>query len=76
VKLPRDFSGRDLAAALAALGSEVTRQTGSHMRLETKRADGHRVTIPDHRCIAAAVIRCVAVVNRTFHASCRAGARG
>lgn len=35
MKLPRDISGRDLAAALGRLGYEIDHQTGSHIRLTT-----------------------------------------
>ena len=48
MKLPRDLSGRDLAKALRPLGYEVTRQTGSHMRLTTHQNGEHHLTIPDH----------------------------
>jgi predicted RNA binding protein YcfA (HicA-like mRNA interferase family) len=48
VKLPRDLSGRELAKALRALGYEVTRQSGSHMRLTTRQGGEHHVTLPDH----------------------------
>ena len=48
MKLPRDVSGEDLARRLGRLGYEVTRQTGSHMRLARRDAPYHRVTIPAH----------------------------
>ena len=48
VRLPRDLSGRDLARALRRYGYEVTRETGSHMRLTTQQNGEHHVTIPDH----------------------------
>jgi len=48
VKLPRDLDGRALARALRSLGYEVTRQTGSHLRLTTQQGGEHHVTIPDH----------------------------
>lgn len=48
MKLPRDISGADLAKSLKALGYEVTRQTGSHMRLTTAKGGEHHVTIPQH----------------------------
>ena len=35
MKLPLNLSGSDLVKRLKALGYEVTRQTGSHMRLTT-----------------------------------------
>ena len=48
MKLPRDFSGADLAKRLGRLGYAVTRQTGSHLRLSTSERDQHHVTIPNH----------------------------
>jgi predicted RNA binding protein YcfA (HicA-like mRNA interferase family) len=48
VRLPRDLSGNDLARVLRSLGYEVTRQTGSHMRLTTQENGEHHVTIPRH----------------------------
>ena len=48
MKLPRDVSGEDLARRLGKLGYEVTRQTGSHMRLVRRGEAGHRLTIPAH----------------------------
>ncbi|MFH1266827.1 MAG: type II toxin-antitoxin system HicA family toxin [Planctomycetota bacterium] len=48
MRLPRDLSGRELAAALRRLGYEVTRQTGSHMRLTRSDAGEHHITIPDN----------------------------
>jgi len=35
MRLPRDLSGKDLIKALDKLGYEVTRQSGSHIRLST-----------------------------------------
>ncbi len=48
MRLPRDISGQQLARALARLGYEVGRQTGSHIRLTTQRSGEHHVTIPAH----------------------------
>ena len=48
MRLPRDLSGRQLAGRLSKLGYAVTRQTGSHMRLTTRRGGEHHLTIPDH----------------------------
>ena len=48
MKLPRDLSGSDLAKALKALGYEITRQAGSHLRLTTTEGGEHHVTIPQH----------------------------
>jgi predicted RNA binding protein YcfA (HicA-like mRNA interferase family) len=48
MKLPRDWSGRELAAKLSVLGYEIVRQTGSHIRLTTTVGGEHHITIPDH----------------------------
>jgi predicted RNA binding protein YcfA (HicA-like mRNA interferase family) len=50
LRLPRDLAGTELAALLRRYGYEITRQTGSHMRL-TSRLKGveHHVTIPRHQ---------------------------
>ncbi len=48
MKLPRDVSGADLVKALRTLGYQVTRQTGSHMRITTGRDGEHHETIPTH----------------------------
>jgi len=49
VKLPRNVTGRQLAAALDTLGYSVVRQRGSHMHLVTLRAGEHHLVVPDHR---------------------------
>lgn len=48
-KIPRDLSGRELAKLLTEFNYEITRQTGSHIRL-TSNFSGqvHHITIPDH----------------------------
>jgi predicted RNA binding protein YcfA (HicA-like mRNA interferase family) len=48
MRLPRDLSGNDLAKKLADFGYEITRQTGSHMRLTTLQNGQHHITIPQH----------------------------
>ena len=48
MKLPRDFSGSELAKSLAQLGYTVTRQTGSHMRLTDQSIPQHHITVPTH----------------------------
>ncbi len=49
MKLPRDLSGEDLVRALRRFGYEITRQTGSHMRLTSIfKGSQHHVTIPAH----------------------------
>ena len=51
MRIPRDLTGKELIRALAKLGYEVTRQSGSHIRLTTSRNGTHHVTVPDHRPI-------------------------
>ena len=48
MKLPRDISGPELARLLKSLGYQITRQTGSHLRLTTNERGQHHVTIPNH----------------------------
>lgn len=48
MRLPRDTSGDDLARALKVFGYQVTRQTGSHLRLTTQQHGEHHITIPLH----------------------------
>lgn len=48
MRLPRDVSGSDLAKAMKVLGYEITRQTGSHLRLTTFENGEHSITIPYH----------------------------
>lgn len=48
MKLPRDITGLELARSLAKLGYEITRQSGSHIRLTTRQHGEHHVTIPQH----------------------------
>ena len=48
MKLPRDLAARDLVRALAALGYEEVRRTGSHVRVRTARDGEHHETIPCH----------------------------
>lgn len=47
-RLPRDLTGRDLATHLRRLGYEVTRTSGSHIRLTTRTHGQHHVTVPAH----------------------------
>jgi len=50
MKLPRGMGGEELAALLGRYGYEITRQTGSHMRLtSTSKGFEHNVTIPRHK---------------------------
>ena len=51
MKLPRDISGLDLAKTLGRYGYQITRQTGSHLRLSTQRGGEHHITIPAHKIL-------------------------
>ena len=48
MRLPRDLSGAELIKRLRRLGYEITRQSGSHIRLTTHERGEHHVTIPNH----------------------------
>ena len=60
MRLPRDVDGKRLAALLRPYGYEITRQTGSHMRL-TSRLKGreHHVTIPAHKELSVGTLHSV-----------------
>jgi predicted RNA binding protein YcfA (HicA-like mRNA interferase family) len=59
VRLPRDLSGVELAAALRALGYAIDRQSGSHIRLATSRGGEHHVTIPAHTPLKVGTLNAV-----------------
>jgi predicted RNA binding protein YcfA (HicA-like mRNA interferase family) len=59
VRLPRDLSGEELAGLLGGYGYEVTRQTGSHMRLTTTRGGEHHVTIPHHKSLRVGTLSAI-----------------
>jgi len=49
MKLPREIGGEYLAKLLKKYGYEITRQSGSHMRLTTSLQGEHHITIPAHK---------------------------
>lgn len=51
MKLPRNLSSDDLIRSLSRFGYQVTRQTGSHIRLATQENGEHHLTIPAHNPI-------------------------
>ena len=51
MKLPRSVPGKKLVKALKRLGYEVTRQTGSHIRMTHPSPHQHHLTIPYHEDI-------------------------
>ena len=48
MKLPRNLSAEELIQSLKQLGYQVTRQTGSHIRLTSIQKGEHHITIPNH----------------------------
>lgn len=62
MKFPRDLSGEGLLRYLNGIGCQITRQTGSHLRLTTEHKGEHHVTIPKH-----APLR-VGTLNRVLNA--------
>ena len=59
MKLPRDLSGRELAKALGAFEYQITRQTGSHIRLTTTRNGEHHITIPAHDALKVGTLSAI-----------------
>ena len=51
MRVPRDLSGADLVKRLGRFGYNVTRQTGSHLRLTSTTHGEHHITIPAHKNI-------------------------
>ncbi len=47
-KIPRNITGSELSKMVERFGYQVTRQTGSHMRLTTKENGTHHITVPNH----------------------------
>jgi len=47
-KIPRDLNGHGLIKIVGKLGCQVTRQTGSHIRLTTYENGIHHITVPNH----------------------------
>jgi predicted RNA binding protein YcfA (HicA-like mRNA interferase family) len=59
MRLPRDWGGETLAKLLKRYGYEITRQTGSHMRLTTQQGGEHRVTIPRHSALRVGTLNAI-----------------
>ncbi len=59
MKLPRDVGAPELVAALRRLGYEVTRQTGSHLRLTCAWPRPHHLTIPNHSPLATGTLAAI-----------------
>ena len=68
MKLPRDLSGRELAARLRRVfGYRRVHQEGSHIVLEADSPRSHRIAVPDHKALRVgtlnAILRAVAEVQ-------------
>ncbi len=46
MRLPRDLSGQQLVQLLKRFGYQVTRRSGSHIRLTTFEGGEHHITVP------------------------------
>lgn len=51
MRLPRNLSGDDLVKFLQRFDYQITRQTGSHIRLTTTYLGEHHLTIPRHKSL-------------------------
>jgi len=56
---PRDITGAELAGALRQRGYQLTRQTGSHLRITTTDHGEHHEAIPNHRPIKIGTLRSI-----------------
>ena len=66
MKIPRDLSGRDLAAILIRdFGYVRIHQEGSHIILQTEEPSHHRMSVPDHHPLRVGtlngILRAVAI---------------
>ena len=60
MRLPRDLSGPRLVTLLQRLGYEVSRQSGSHVRLSRTTAQGtSHITIPAHRSLKVGLLAAI-----------------
>jgi predicted RNA binding protein YcfA (HicA-like mRNA interferase family) len=59
MRLPRDWGGDKLAALLGRYGYQITRQTGSHMRLTTQQGGEHHITIPRHTPLRVGMLNAI-----------------
>jgi predicted RNA binding protein YcfA (HicA-like mRNA interferase family) len=47
-RIPRDITGYELIKLIGKFGYQITRQTGSHIRLTTMEKGIHHITVPKH----------------------------
>ncbi len=56
MKIPRNISGQKLSKLLKRFGFEISRQTGSLMRLTTTIKGDFHITIPNHKSLKIGTI--------------------
>ena len=61
MKLPRDITFEELLKVLTKLEYEVTRQTGSHVRLTTNRKGEHHMTIPHQSTLKPGTLNAILI---------------
>ena len=59
MKIPRDVGGEELARLLKKYDYEVTRQTGSHIRLTSSLKGEHHITIPRHKSLKVGTLNSI-----------------
>jgi predicted RNA binding protein YcfA (HicA-like mRNA interferase family) len=60
MRIPRNVDGEKLTQLLSRFGYEVTRQTGSHIRVTTTRGGEHHLTIPRHKALKVGTLNAIA----------------
>lgn len=61
MKIPRDISGGELAKILSKFNYQITRQTGSHIRLTTYIKGEHHITVPHHNTLKIGTLNSILV---------------
>ena len=59
MRIPRDIDGEKLARLLSRYDYELTRQTGSHIRLTTSRNGEHHLTVPKHKQLKVGTLNAI-----------------
>ncbi len=59
MKLPRDVSADRLIRVLEALGYQVVRQKGSHIRLRHDGPPPHLITVPRHKPLKIGILHAI-----------------
>ena len=68
MRLPRDVSATDLVKALGALGYQVTRQKGSHLRITTLQGGERHEVVPNHHPIKVGTLHSILKSVADHHA--------